>query len=115
MRTLKRNLKFFSYRLFREETDILDSSGYKTGRKQIEYESPVTVKGNVAFGGANYRATSGSSFQPYGIKDEYSVTIIPEYPLPVDTKSLLTIGLDEFIVVKVVDTINGQTIYAKER
>lgn len=115
MRTLKRNQIPFTYQLYLGEQEERDEYGNLNGNRHILYSDPVPTKGNVAFGGSTYRALSGSEYRPFGIEDDYSATIIPNQPLPIDTASRLNIKGKEFIVVRVTDTVNSQTIYAKER
>lgn len=106
MRRLKRNQREFTYYLYKEKTAETDANGYKTGRWIETYEEGVTAYGCIVYRGS-------SSVKAYGVEEDFSLAIIPDNPIPVDTKTKIVVGTDTFYVKSCPMTMNEQRIYCK--
>lgn len=80
MRRLKRNQRLFAYQKYDGMVDGTDTNGFKNGRKIEQYEDKVYCMGCVVFQGS-------SSFKPYGVEEDFSLQIIPDNPIDINTKS----------------------------
>lgn len=105
MRRLKRNQREFTYFLYKgEDYEVVD--GKKTGRHIEVYEDGVTMKGCIVFRGS-------SSVKPYGVEEDFSLAIIPDHPINVDTKTKIVVDNETYYVKSCPITMNEQRIYCK--
>lgn len=106
MRRLKRNQREFTYFLYTGMEDELDTQGFRTGRKIETYADGITIGGCIV-----YRGTS--NYKPYGVEEDFSVCIIPDHKIPVDTKTKIVIDNETYYVKSCPITMNEQRIYVK--
>lgn len=63
MRLLKRNLTKFYYLTYKGMSNDIDSFGYETGERNVEYSSPIEANGNIADSGGQLQINLfGSEF-----------------------------------------------------
>lgn len=106
MRRLKRNQREFTYATIKETVEEKDSQNFRTGRREVVYNDPITEKGCVVFQGS-------SSYKAYGIEEEWSVQIIPDNPLAITVGTKVTIDNKDYFVLAHPTTMNEQRIFCK--
>lgn len=116
MRDLAINKRSLYYALYKGTKDILNSDGYKTGEKEVEYNSPVEFNVNQSGG----RGAMENDL--FGANVIYSLTLVTtDMTCPIDEYSVVWIGKDPtkdpynyVVAAKPIKTINSITIALRE-
>ena len=107
MRRLKRNQRVFTYETIQGTQAQTDTQGYKTGRKEVQYNDPVSAQGCIVFKGS-------SDYKAYGIEEDWSIQIVPDNPIDdITVGTRITVDNKQYYVLSHPRTMNEQKIYAK--
>lgn len=92
MRDLQRNQQTFYYALYQGISDVSDSSGFKTGEKNVTYGNPVEMNANIS------PADGSASDAIFGKDLQYSKTLVTcNMDCPIDEESVLWVGKDPYV------------------
>lgn len=120
MRRLQtRNTQTAYYQLYTGKTEGVDSNGYKTGRYTETYGEKTKFRPNVSFGATGIFAGNNAKMlqEPYGIRDEHSITLYTDRDYGIDARTLLWIGDTDkanYQVTSISPSLMGYTITAKQ-
>lgn len=120
MKALLRNKQTFWYANISTTTAITEN-GYETGEQAITYTAPVAASANIS------PARGSADFDPFGINENYTKTIVTDdLTLPIGKSTILWIGIEpdkdgeagtvkhNYVVVQVAKSLNSMTIAVKE-
>lgn len=120
MKALLRNKQTFWYANISTTTAITEN-GYETGEQAITYTAPVAASANIS------PARGSADFDPFGINENYTKTIVTDdLILPIGKSTILWIGIEpdkdgeagtvkhNYVVVQVAKSLNSMTIAVKE-
>lgn len=107
MRTLTRNQKTAYYQLYLGQTDVLDDNGNITEDKTESYGEMTEFRADI------YQGSEPSSYHPYGVVEEDTITLYMDRDLGFDETTLIWFGENKHIVTSVSDNLNGVVVRAK--
>ena len=90
-----------------------DESGFKTGEKNVEYDTPVKVRMSMAISsGANNLGSQGiATIEPFGLVTGYTHRAVTEdINCPMGELSHIWYGILPSHIEQVTETVNGQTV-----
>ena len=88
MNNLVRNMQTFYFANVSSIVDINDSSGFKTGGKEIIYSTPVLAKGNIG------KNQNRNLIEMYGVDAPYIKTIVCKKKYDIKEDSILFIDVE---------------------
>lgn len=120
MKALLRNKQTFYYANISTTTATMEN-GYETGEQTITYTAPVAASANIS------PARGSADFDPFGINENYTKTIVTDdLTLAIGKSTILWIGIapdkngeagtikHNYVVVQVARSLNSLTIAVKE-
>ena len=121
MKALLRNKQTFYYANISTVSSSYDEYGNETGEPTITYATPVETSANIS------PARGSADFDPFGINENYTKTIVTDdLTLAIGKSTILWIGIapdkngeagaikHNYVVVQVAKSLNSLTIAVKE-
>lgn len=119
MRIMERNKTTFYYCLYKGETQNVDSDGYETGEKTVNYGEPVKMRANIS------PATGSAQVEQFGNLASYDrVIVTDDTNCPIDENAVLFLDTEptfkdgapvyNYTVWRVAKSLNSVSIAARK-